>query len=85
MVLVILSEAFFLVGVLLMLHHCWKHAQEDPETSHAQQESCPEACYLQPSDVMNFRTCNHEMWIIFCFSASWICYLWGMYVERNSA
>ena len=78
MVLVIISEVFFLVGVLLMLHHCWKHAQEDPETSHAQQESCPEVCYFQPSDVMNFRTCNHEMWIILCFAVSWSCWWWAV-------
>ena len=78
MELVIISEVFFLVGVLLMLHHCWKHAQEDPETSHAQQESCPEVCYFQPSDIFNFRTCNHEMWIILCFAVSWSCWWWAV-------
>jgi hypothetical protein len=30
---------FFAMVVLLLLHHGCKHGQEDPETSHAQQES----------------------------------------------
>jgi hypothetical protein len=65
----------FVVGMLLLLHHCWKHAQENPETSHAQQESCPEVCYFQLSDVGNFRTCNHEMWVLgffFLAGCSWV-------------
>ena len=64
MVLLLLAGAFLAVAVLLLLHHGWKHAREDPATSHAQQESCCAVCYFQPSDVCNFRTCNHEMWII---------------------
>jgi hypothetical protein len=66
---------FVAAGVLLLLHHCWKHAQEDPETSHAQQESCPLVCYFQLSDVGNFRTCNHEMWVLVFFflsGCSWV-------------
>jgi hypothetical protein len=47
MVLLIASDAFFVAAVLLLLHHGWKHAHEDPETSHAQEESCPEVCYFQ--------------------------------------
>jgi hypothetical protein len=64
----------FAVGVLLLLHHCWKHARENPETSHAQQESCPAVCYFQLSDVFNFRTSNHETWIIICLVVSWSCW-----------
>ena len=67
MELLLVSGSFFVVAVLLKLHHGVKHAREDPETSHAQQESCPEVCYFQPSDVCNFRTCNHEMWVIVFF------------------
>jgi len=55
------------VGVALLLHHGWKHWHEDPATSVAQRESCVAVCYFQLSDVGNFRTCNHEMWIIFFF------------------
>ena len=58
------SAVFFVAAVLMLLHHGWKHGQEDPATSHTQQENCPEVCYFQPSDVCNLRTCNHEMWII---------------------
>jgi hypothetical protein len=78
MFLVEASIIFFLVALLLLLHHGWKHGHEDPATSHAQQESCPEVCYFQPSDVGNFRTCNHEMWIILFFALSLGCRLWAL-------
>ena len=68
---------FFAVAVLLLLHHGWKHAQENPATSHAQHESCPEVCYFQMSDVGNFRTCNHEMWILFFVFLALFCLLWS--------
>ena len=73
MVLLVVAGAFFVAAVLLLLHHCWKHAHDDPATSHAQQESCPEVCYFQRSDVCNFRTCSHEMWIVTFFVISWGC------------
>ena len=50
----------------------WKHSREDPATSLAQRESCLAVCYFQPSDVGNFRTCSHEMWIILLFSLALI-------------
>jgi hypothetical protein len=80
MVLLIASGAFFVAAVLLLLHHGWKHGHEDPETSHAQHESCPEVCYFQPSDVGNCRTCNHEMWIILFLFISCGCLLSYWYV-----
>ncbi len=64
---------FLAAGVALLLHHGWKHWHEDPATSLAQRESCPEVCYFQPSDVGNFRTCNHEMWILFFFALAALC------------
>jgi hypothetical protein len=73
MALFIASLGFFAAAVLLLLHHGWKHAHEDPATSHAQHESCPEVCYFQPSDVGNLRTCSHEMWIMLFFFLSWAC------------
>jgi hypothetical protein len=75
--LVIAAAVLFCVAVLLLLHHGWKHAHEDPATSHAQQESCPEVCYFQMSDVGNFKTCNHEMWIILFFTLSILCLLFS--------
>jgi uncharacterized ion transporter superfamily protein YfcC len=71
------AVVFFAMTVLLLLHHGWKHGQEDPETSHAQQESCPEVCYFQMSDVGNFRTCNHEMWIILFVVLALVCLMWS--------
>ena len=78
MPLVIAASLFFVAAVLLLLHHGWKHAHEDPATSLAQRESCPEVCYFQPSDVGNFRTCNHEMWILLFFSLALACLLWSL-------
>ena len=72
------SGACLLAAVLLLLHHGWKHAHEDPETSHAQRESCPEVCYFQPSDVGNLRTCSHEMWIILFVFLAWVCSVFGV-------
>ena len=78
MALVEAATVFFVVAVLLLLHHGWKHAHDDPATSVAQQESCPEVCYFQLSDVGNFRTCNHEMWIILFFFLSLTLWLWSV-------
>jgi hypothetical protein len=75
MPLVVAATIFFLVAVLLLLHHGWKHAHEDPATSAARRESCPEVCYFQPSDVCNFRSCSHEMWILLFFSLELACWL----------
>ena len=78
MPLVVAAAVFFAAAVLLLLHHGWKHAQEDPATSVAQRESCPEVCYFQLSDVGNFRTCNHEMWILL-FSGLGVACVWWSY------
>ena len=57
--------AVFLIvlGVVLALHHGYKHFCEDPTKSNAQKESCIGACYLQPKDIS-----NHETWILICFT-----------------
>ena len=72
--LYVVAVIFFVLAVLLLLHHGWKHGQEDPKTSLAQQESCPQVCYFQVSDVFNFRKPNHETWIIICLCVSWSCW-----------
>jgi hypothetical protein len=74
MQLLLVSRGFFVVAVLLFLHHGWKHAHEDPATSLARQESYPAVCYFQLSDIFNFRTSNHETWIILCLCVSWSCW-----------
>jgi hypothetical protein len=58
------AALFVAAAALLLLHHGWTHGHEDPDTSAAQRESCLAACYFQPSDVGNCRTCNHETWIL---------------------
>jgi len=76
------AAAFFaFVGVLLLLHHGYKHSLEDPATSLAQQESCPEVCYFQLSDVGNVKTCNHEMWILLCFALAIVCFIWSLWIS----
>jgi hypothetical protein len=75
--LLLASAVLFLAALLLCLHHYVKHAREDPATSHAQRDSCPEACFLQPSDVCNLRTCNHETWIILLLTVSWASWAWS--------
>jgi len=52
----------FVAGALLLLHHAYKHAGDDPE-SLAHRESCIECCYFQPSDIS-----NHETWILICLT-----------------
>lgn len=68
------AAVLFAVAVLLLLHHGWEHYHDDPATSRAKQESCPEVCYFQQSDVGNFRTCNHEMWILLLLALSLLCF-----------
>ena len=56
------AYVFLAMGLILLLHHGYVHAQ-DPETSHARQESCGLACYFQIKDIS-----NHETWILICFT-----------------
>jgi hypothetical protein len=79
MPLVVAASLFLVAAVLLLLHHGWKHAHEDPATSLAQRESCPEVCYFQPSDVCNFRTCNHEMWILLFLALALGCWILSLF------
>jgi hypothetical protein len=77
MPLVVAAGILFGLGIVLLLHHGWKHSREDPATSLAQRESCLAVCYFQPSDVGNFRTCSHEMWIILFFSLALACVVYS--------
>ena len=75
--LVVAAAVFAALGLLLLLHHGWKHGREDPATSHAQRDSCWQMCYFQPHDVGNFRSCNHEMWILLFFFLALLCLLFS--------
>ena len=61
-----LGGAFIVIAVALLLHHGYQHSSDSPG-SHARQESCPEVCYFQTSDVCKFSSCNHENWILLFF------------------
>lgn len=56
------------LSLFIALHHLYKHSQE-PWNSKARQESCPQCCYLQPSDLR-----NHEVWVVSLFAVgiSWV-------------
>lgn len=54
---------FGVLALVIALHHCWVHSSK--ENDKARQESCPECCYLQPSDMA-----NHEIWVVSCLAAS---------------
>jgi len=57
--------AFILLGIalVLLLHHGYKHSQEDPKESDAKKESCGIVCFFQPKDIT-----NHETWILVCLT-----------------
>ena len=74
--LIAAGAVFCVAAVVLCLHHGYEHYHDDPATSEAHAESCLAVCYFQPSDVGNFRTCNHEMWIILFAALSVACFLW---------
>jgi hypothetical protein len=44
-------------GVLLLLHHGWKHYYE-ASPSHAREESCVWVCYFQPKDILHFESAS---------------------------
>jgi len=75
------AVVLFVGAVLLAVHHGWTHAHEDPATSAAQRESCLAACYLQPSDVCQFRSCNHETWIVVLLVLGAACLAWHVFAS----
>ena len=62
---VIMCTVFAVIGLVLLLHHGWTHWQDDPETSHAQKESCVCVCYFQPKDISHYET-----WAVVCLTNS---------------
>ena len=49
-------------GLMLLLHHGYKHMNDAPETL-VKQASCAECFFFQILD-----TSNHETWILLCWS-----------------
>ena len=64
-VAVILVAACFTLSVLLLLHHKWKHSRHGPDYLNDSCEQWFQWRLYPDGDVCNFRSCSHEMWIIF--------------------
>ena len=60
------------VAVILILHHWYKHRPGTPE-----QLDYPDRCF-QDSDVMNFHSCSHEMWILGLLAGSMSMFVVGL-------
>ena len=58
----LLVSLFFVLIIALLLHHKIKHGNKND-----QQNYLPDIYdqWFQCSDVGNFRSCSHEMWIVF--------------------
>ena len=77
--------AFFLVILIclsaivtLLLHHRAKHGNPDDHANFLQ-DPCDQ--WFQISDVCNFKTCSHEMWILFCLLVLTACCSWSVQVK----
>jgi hypothetical protein len=53
-----LTLALFLTALLLVIHHAYKHRSNGEDPLYGLDQ------YFQLSDVGNFRTFNHEMFVI---------------------
>ena len=68
-----------LLGIILLLHHGYKHYPDCPENKKAKEESCPAACYFQIPDVS-----NHETWIVVCFTNAFSLLILGPWLATSS-
>lgn len=62
--MVAVGYCLFALAIVLILHHWWKH-----RAGTAEPLEYPDRCF-QESDVMNFHSCSHEMWILGLLAAS---------------
>ena len=56
--LIVASIVSYLVAILLLIHHAYKHSLSGEEPLYGMDE------YFQISDVGNYRTFNHETFVI---------------------
>lgn len=71
-VLVAVVVCMLLLAAALLLHHKSKHS--DP-TNAANYLPSPQDQWFQCSDVCNFHSCSHEMWILSALLVAIICTL----------
>lgn len=57
-VLAIVLSLLFFGCVILLLHHAYSHRPGGPHPL----QGCDQ--FFQESDVCNFHSCSHEMWIL---------------------
>ena len=58
------------LAVLLLIHHKWKHS--DPtDTNTYLPDNCDQ--WFQYSDVCNWHSCSHEMWVLFALLVAIVC------------
>ena len=57
-ILTIVLGILFVGGIILLLHHAYSHRAGGPHPL----EGCDQ--FFQESDVCNFHSCSHEMWIL---------------------
>ena len=58
-------------ALILTMHHFIKHRNDEPDSCYKFGDY---RCYPR-GDLCNFRTCSHEMWVVFFLSLSIICVL----------
>ena len=57
------------VAIALLFHHNWDHGHPD----RANYIEDPNERWFQRSDVCNWKTCNHEMWILLFMTIAGAC------------
>lgn len=57
-ILAIVLSTLFVGCIVLLLHHAYSHRPGGPHPL----EGCDQ--FFQESDVCNFHSCSHEMWIL---------------------
>jgi len=57
------------LSLLLLLHHKWKHSRHGPHYLHDSCEQWFQWRLYPEGDVCNFRSCSHEMRILFLVAA----------------
>ena len=65
--MMVLAVVLVIVGVILLLHHGWKHHWEAAPST-AREESCVWVCYFQLKDVAHF-----ESWSVICLTNAFWC------------
>ena len=76
-VLSVIAAVSVILAFLLLLHHKFKHSNPEDAENFLQD---PRDQWFQVSDVCNFRTCSHEMWILFCMLVLVVCVVWSVQV-----